>query len=673
MLPFEQRVAFAVFALAAVSFAWSGLRQVIANIRSGQTDPDDRFGKPWSRLWYAFRTGMGQSRIFRKRPLVGIFHTFIFYGFLFYGIVNVLDFWEGYEALDIGIGSYIGSAYRPVADIFSGLILIGVVALVFRRFFLRSRRDFTFNSKVMLHSKIKNNKIQIDSIIVSTFIVFHVLSRVIGQAALISLNRPDQLQPLANGVSHIIPAHIAGNIYILSFWGAIGSIFLFLCYFPYSKHIHIVVSCFNYYFARRSNSGRLPVARFDEVSQSIGAGKLRQLSWPRLLDAYACIQCNRCQDVCPATLTGKSLSPAALELNKRMQLTWDDVPPNGPEQPALLNSVIPATALWTCTTCGACMQICPVQNEQMLDIVDIRRYQVMIEGEFPSQLQAAFRSMERAKNPWGIPSDQRMDWAEGLDVKTIQDNPSPDYLYWVGCAASFDPKAQDTARAFVELLIMAKVNFAVLGKLERCTGDSARRAGNEFLYNKLALHNIGTINSFNINKIVATCPHCFNALGNEYSQFGVNYDVIHHAQLLSDLVSEGRLPQAAIAKEITYHDPCYLGRHNGIFDAPRSILNSLGQSFVEMERHRENAFCCGGGGGQFWKEDEPGEERIVDNRYREAKKTFSPDGGILATGCPFCKSMFESVRVKDPDSLIQIKDIAEIMRDAVRAPPDNLV
>ncbi len=446
-----------------------------------------------------------------------------------------------------------------------------------------------------------------------------------------------------------------------------------------------------YFAAREPNSGTLPPVTLNletetESEPKIGAHKLEDLSWPRLLDAYACIQCNRCQDVCPATATGKSLSPAALEINKRMELndlasqqnpfTFTPAPfeKGTPSPNPLLKFALTPEAAWACTTCGACIEVCPTQNEQMLDIIDIRRNQVMIEGEFPSQLQSAFRGMERAQNPWGINHEQRLAWADGLAVKTTDENPTPDVLYWVGCAASYDPVAQKTARAFVELLNHAEVNFAVLGKRECCTGDSARRAGNEYLYRQLADKNVETLNTIRPKLIVASCPHCMNSLGHEYKQIGGDYKVLHHTEYLETLVANKKLTPAPSEATITYHDPCYLGRHNGVYDAPRNLLHVLSNNTPELPRNRENSFCCGAGGAQFWKEEEPGDERISDNRFREAQQTLATAAGgeatekILAVGCPFCKSMLGSTpgKAARESEDITIKDVAELLLEGVR-------
>ena len=333
-----------------------------------------------------------------------------------------------------------------------------------------------------------------------------------------------------------------------------------------------------------------------------------------------------------------------------------------PSPRPLLEFAISEEAVWGCTTCGACMQVCPVQDEQMLDIVDIRRERVMMQGEFPKQLQSAFNGMERQGNPWGISSDKRMEWADGLRVPTVLENPNPDVLYWVGCAASYDPSAQKVARAFVQLLDRAGVNYAVLGKKESCTGDTARRAGNEYLYVELAGKNVATLNRVSPKLIVATCPHCMNAIGHEYGQLGGHYEVIHHTEYLERLVTDRRLDALEFTDgAVTYHDPCYLGRHNGVYDAPREVLRSTGLEILELERNREKSFCCGAGGAQFWKEEEEGTGKVADNRMLEIKRTLAGEAQkTVAVGCPFCKSMLQSAP-EAQDSGVAIKDVAELM------------
>jgi Fe-S oxidoreductase len=663
MLPLAHKVAFLVFAAVTVAIGLRGFYQVYRRIRAGSRDPEPRFDHLPQRIWYALVTTLTQSRTFRRRPVISFFHSFIFYGFMFYILVNLVDGIEGFLPFNIRSASLPGMIYNLLADVLSALVLVGVVALVIRRFLLPSRGDFNFNPRTVVHPDVQHGRIRVDSLIVSGFILFHVGSRALGAGAKLTAEGPDRFQPFATLLSHAFTPSNAESWRIFGYWGALGSVLAFLGYFPFSKHIHIFAAPAKYLASRRLSSGVLPTQKLDLESEDLqaGASKLDDLAWPRLLDAYACIQCNRCQDVCPATATGKALSPSALEINKRMELNAGD-----PGSRPLLTFALSPEAAWACTTCGACMEVCPVQDEPMLDIIDIRRHQVLIQGEFPGQLQTAFRGMERTKNPWGINHDKRMDWAEGLKVKTIDENPEPDVLYWVGCAASYDPQSQKTARAFVQLLDHAGVNFAVLGKKECCTGDSARRSGNELLYQQLATQNVSTLKQAKPKLIVATCPHCMNALGGEYRQLGGEFQVMHHTEFLEKLIDQGKLPMEASPAKVAFHDPCYLGRHNGIYDAPRNLLKVLSNHPVELARNRENSFCCGAGGAQFWKEEEPGTQKIADNRYREAKQALGGgEDGVLAVGCPFCKSMLDSTGARAEAGAVAVKDVAELLLESV--------
>ncbi len=658
MLPHSQQIAFAIFAALCLALGARAFARLYKLIASGRPDPDQRLNKLPLRLYKAAVLSLTQARTFRTRRVIGIFHSFIFYGFIFYLLVNFVDAIEGFYPLPP-----LPRVYVLLADLLSAAVLLGVLVLVARRFLLPARRDFTFNARTILHPAVKLGKVSRDSLIVSAFILFHVGSRALGQAAAVA-QHPDPYAPFATLLSHLINPVNAQHWREFGYWGALGSVLAFLVYFPYSKHIHIFMAPVKYTVARTEPTGVLPALALDLEAETsaLGAAKLEDYAWPRLLDAYACIQCNRCQDVCPATQTGKSLSPSALEINKRMELNTNGIGPS-----PLLTFALSPEAAWACTTCGACIDICPVGDEPMLDLIDIRRHEVMVTGEFPQQLQSAFRGMERAQNPWGIAAEKRMDWTAGLRVPTTDQNPTPDVLYWVGCAASYDPASQKTARAFVQLLDHAGVDFAVLGKRECCTGDPARRAGNEYLYRQLADTNVTTLNEVRPKLIVATCPHCMNSIGQEYKQIGGDYQVMHHTQYLEQLAAQGKLPAAASSATITYHDPCYLGRHNGVYDAPRNLLNILSNDVVELPRNRENAFCCGAGGAQFWKEEEPGEERISDHRYREAQQTLAggAEDKVLAVGCPFCKSMLDSTPAKDAAPLI-VKDIAELLLESVQ-------
>ncbi|GAA0512515.1 heterodisulfide reductase-related iron-sulfur binding cluster [Deinococcus depolymerans] len=703
MLPLIHQVLFFIFALIAGGFGLWGFYRLYRRVARGAPASEDRAGNPVQRVLYALRVSLTQERTFRRRTTISVLHAFIFYGFVYYLLVNVVDGLEGYIPFHIySKDSPLLAGYNFLADLLSMLVLVGVVSLLIRRLFLPSKRDFRFTDKTLLHPLLRANYILRDSLIVSSFITFHVGSRVLGNAAKMAeeartLGGYDAFQPFSSALGRLLFGGASEQAIegwrVFGYWGALGSVLAFLAYFPFTKHIHIFMAPLNYALKRPVGSGVLPPMKgLEEAMEAeetkLGVEKLEDLEWPRLLDAYSCIQCNRCQDVCPANATGKALSPAALEINKRMELnviaahpspfTLKPAPFEGGASTAhpLLEFAINEESVWACTTCGACMQVCPVQDEQMLDIIDIRRHQVMVAGEFPPQLQTAFRGMERASNPWGISRDKRMEWAEGLKVPTIDENPEPDVIYWVGCAASYDPGAQKVARSFVQLLDKAGVNYAVLGKKEACTGDSARRAGNEFLYQTLAQENVETLNTVAPKLIVATCPHCMNAIGNEYRQLGGDYRTIHHTEYLETLVAAGKLPLAQLAENVTYHDPCYLGRHNGVYDAPRSLITQMAGEVLDLERSRENSFCCGAGGAQFWKEEEEGSERISDNRFRElqtrldsakaASDEFEQTGKVVAVGCPFCKAMMNSTPEKQKRDDIIVKDVAELMLESVQ-------
>ncbi len=380
------------------------------------------------------------------------------------------------------------------------------------------------------------------------------------------------------------PGRAAEHVF---FWLALGTILLFIPYFLYSKHIHLFFAPLNFLLKpERRSIGELSKLDFDDESlEQFGATRLEDLGWEQIMDAYACIMCYRCQEVCPAYNTGKVLSPAALEINKRYFLNAEGERLAGGEASSKDAARVrhPEEAVWACTACGACVDICPVGNEPMRDILDIRRSLVLMENNFPKQLQTAFRGMERNANPWGVPPTERMKWAEGLEVPTIDENPEPEILWWVGCAPATDARAQKTARAFAQILNAAGVSYAVLGEGEQCTGDSARRAGKEDLFFELATANVEILNEVAPRRIVTTCPHCLHTLKNEYPAFGGNYQVIHHTQLIKELIAAGQLKLKGDGRQaVAFHDPCYLGRQNQVINEPRAVLEQAGWNLVEM-------------------------------------------------------------------------------------------
>ncbi|HFE66375.1 MAG TPA: (Fe-S)-binding protein, partial [Chloroflexi bacterium] len=436
-----------------------------------------------------------------------------------------------------------------------------------------------------------------------------------------------------------------------------------------TKHLHLITGPLNYMTSpERAYLGQLETLDFeDESIEQFGANNIFDLDKTRLVDTFACIMCNRCQDACPAYFTGKELSPAALEVNKRYYVKEIMTGQIGMDEPVpLMEFAISESAVWACTACGACIEACPVDNTPMLDIMDIRRDRVLMESDFPQELKGAFVGMERMGNPWQS-TDSRMAWAEPLDfqVPTVEENPDFEYLLWVGCAGAFNPDSQEVTRALATILREAGINFAVLGEAETCTGDSARRAGNEYLYYEMALGNIETLNAAGVDKkrIVTSCPHCFTTIGKEYGELGGHYDIFHHTQLIADLVGKGKLQlNSKLLEKTTFHDPCYLGRMNGVVDAPRDALQQTGVTLLEMPRHSEKSFCCGAGGAQYWKEEEHGAQAVNIARFEEAAATGAE---TLAVGCPFCNTMMGDAN-REKGEPMQVKDVAQIVLEAMK-------
>lgn len=663
MLTTLEKILFLLFL--AASFYYGGRRfyDVYRSIARGK--PDGRFDQLPRRVIDAVVNVILQRSVFRTRPLVSFFHALVFYGFAFYFLVNLVDVIEGYVALHTRSGLW--NAFNLTADVLTAAVLIGIISLVIRRFFVRPK-DFDFPANVPVREGVRKG-IRRDSAIVSAFILFHVGSRLMYKASQLALEGLDPWQPVSTAFAALFSGMTPGALEIFHhffWWGALGSILAFIPYFPRTKHIHLFMAPINLALQKK-NPGVLQPMDF-ENEEVFGASKLEEFAWPRLMDAYSCIMCNRCQDVCPATNTGKALSPAAILINERFEL--NDLFPKfaaGAESPrALLDFALNEEAAWACTTCNACIEVCPVGNEQMLHIIDVRRERVLSAAEFPNGLKNTFNQMEKAGNPWGIAAEERLVWAKDLPfpVPTVDQNPDPEVLYWVGCAVSFDPRAQKIARNMAEILHSAGLNWAVLGKNEKCTGDTARRTGNEYLFAQMADENVAALDAVNARVVVTTCPHCFHTIGNEYPQFGGNYVVRHHTEFISELIRNGKLkiePNSSTA--VTYHDPCYLGRHNGIFEQPRSLIEMTGANLIEPERTRNNSFCCGAGGGQFWKDEERGKERVSTNRFRELKQTGAQ---TVATGCPFCLRMLTEETAKEDGSGPEVFDIAELVTKRIR-------
>jgi len=663
MLTLVEKILFIVAVAVSGYYTWQGVQRMIAIIGRGQGKPDWNLAK--KRVGTAVYKVLTFQPVFRLRFTSSLFHAFVGWGFTFYMLVNFGDVLQAYipDFHFLGTGG-LGATYRFLADLFSVGVLVGMIYLMTRRFIVKPAILGTRESTMLDESARKS--IPKDSAIVGAFIFFHVGFRFLGESFLIAAEGADAAQPFASAVASLWSGMDAGTLVVmqhLSFWIALGLILAFFPYFPSSKHIHLFFAPINFLLKpERKSIGELGKLDFDDESvEQFGASTLADLGWEQINDAYACIMCYRCQEVCPAYNTGKILSPAAVEINKRYYLKHHGKEfAEGEDSPPLLDFLIPTEAVWACTSCGACVDICPVGNEPMRDILDIRRGLVLMDNAFPKEFEPAFRGMERNMNPWGVPPTERMKWTEDFDIKvpTIEENPEPEILWYVGCAPATDARAQKTAQAFAKILDAAGVNYAVLGQNESCCGDSARRAGNEYLFFELALGNVELFNEVGAKRIVTTCPHGLHTLKNEYPAFGGNYDVIHHTQFIEELIDAGKLKLKDAEKErVTYPDPSYLGRHNGVYDAPRKALTSVSLNMVEMENHGAKSFCCGAGGAQMWKEEEHGDAAVSETRFAQAEAC-----GVdtLAVGCPFCLTMMEDAKKVDGSEL-NVLDIAEII------------
>lgn len=664
MLTPIEKILFILLAISSFYYGGKKLYDVYRAIARGK--PDARLDHLPERIRRALWIVLTQQSVFKKRPIVSFLHALIFYGFVFYFLVNLVDVLEGFFGIHACGGVW--NVFNLAADLLTTSVLTGIIGMLVRRWFVQPK-DFDFAPNVPVQPEVRAGIFR-DSTVVAGFIVFHVGCRLFFKATQLAREGGDVFQPVGSLFASLYTNASPGTLEALNhffWWGALGSILIFIPYFPHSKHIHIFLAPINLAL-KKEKPGILQTMDF-EKEEVFGAAKLEDFAWPRLLDAYSCIMCNRCQDVCPATNTGKALSPAAILINERYEL--NKIFPAfsaGQESPRpLLDFALNEEAAWACTTCNACIEVCPVGNEQMLHIIDVRRERVLTAAQFPKGLQNTFNHMERAGNPWGMPAADRLVWAKDLPfpVPTLEEKSNPEVLYWVGCAVAFDPRAQKIARSMAELLHLAGVDWAVIGKDEKCTGDTARRTGNEYLFAQMAQENVTVLNEIKPKTIVTTCPHCFHTIGNEYPQFGGNYVVKHHTEFIDELLQVGKLKLAANGNGVvTYHDPCYLGRHNGVFDQPRALIESTGAKLTEPSRNRSNSFCCGAGGGQFWKDEEKGTERVSTNRYRELKQTGAK---TVATGCPFCMRMItEETAKEEPEIAMEVLDVAEIVARNLR-------
>ena len=668
MLSLTEKVLFALAAVFSAYGTWLGFSTMFKVIGRGK-GPSLQFH--WRRVLKAAVTWITLSPLWRARRLTSLIHAMLAWGFVFYMVVNVVDLARGYWAGPWPeIPLWVSAAFWLGADVFSAAVLLAMLYFLLRRFVLPGRSQLQTRPDIRRIPAARISFLSLtvnrDSVLVGLFILGHVGFRLLGESLNLAHESANSWQPVASAISPLWVLLDPATIQVwehISWWVALGLILLFMPWFPYTKHVHLIMAGVNFATKReRTSPGALDPLDFeDEEADSFGALRIEDLSKSSLTDAFACIMCNRCQEVCPAYATGKDLSPAALEINKRLYLNehMAAVANGSHSGTQLLEYAITESAVWACTACGACTDICPVGNEPLQDILDLRRGLVLMEDSYPAEYEGLYRGLERNSNPWNISSADRLDWAEGLSIPTIDEIPDADILWWIGCAPAYDQRAQKVTRALARILIAADVRFAVLGRQEGCTGDAARRSGNEYLFDQMARDNVESLNAVSPRRILTTCPHCLHTLAKEYPAFGGHFEVIHHTQLLTELDAKGKLPRENVLEgKVTFHDPCYLGRQNGITQPPRDALKGTGMAAVEMPRHGSKSFCCGAGGAQMWKEEDA--PTVSQSRYDEAAATGAD---TLAVGCPFCLTMMRDAASSASGKSMRVADVAELVAE----------
>jgi Fe-S oxidoreductase/nitrate reductase gamma subunit len=637
-------ILYAALILAVAVFA-IGLRTKIKKVQKGkQLTRSDNLK---TRIKGVVKFVFFQRRLFQD-AFPGTMHAMIFWGFLVFALgyavlfLTAGDYYDGILARVAG--GRLALLYNGFADLFSVLVVVGVVVGLVRRYVIR----------------VKRLELNVDAGIILMLILLIMVTNLLGEAALIRLgDLPTERAAFVGSRLQGLYSSVSGtsvkDAFIAIWWVHIGLVLGFLMYLPHSKHFHIVLGPFNVLLRDLGPYGAPPKIDI-EHAETYGAASPHDLTWKSLLDLLACAECGRCQDQCPANIAGKSLSPKRLIMD--LKEAFLELPEDGDQEQTEIAERVGEEEIWSCTTCRACEEHCPIFVEHVEKIVEMRRNLVLMSSRFPAELTRLFKNLEVNYNPWAIGFAQRADWARDLDLPVARKGDDIDVLIWVGCAGAFDDRNKKAVRAFVSVLRKAGIEPCFLGTDERCCGDPARRLGNEYLYQMLAEQNVALLRSLNPRTIVTLCPHCMHTIKHEYPQLGGNFNIVHYTTFVKDLIDSGKLtPGGGTGEKVTYHDSCYLGRYEGTFNEPREVIKSCGLTVKDPDRAGTRGFCCGAGGGRMWMEESP-DQRVNHQRLLQLRATGARR---ILTACPYCLTMLEDAVKEKEMTDLEVSDISELL------------